>query len=234
MILINYNYQILMTWKRFLVDLTKIAASPTTYDRGKDWAHWDGKRWHFDCCRSIKAELWGFCFDKLRNHGGAVCGRGYPDYTTEEMIATCYDVSTDMRKDAIAPGELLWFKGHVGVYMGGGNVFECCPSKKGCAITSITYQRWEKHGKLPVIKYDDQPAPAPVDPVLEKGQFLELKDEPLYKSSTAKTAVRKYTGPAWLVDGKLFVNDRVRVTFDKKNVGNVSMTDGYITWRWAK
>lgn len=223
-----------MTRQRLQYQMTRIAASPTTYDRGKDWAHWDGKRWHFDCVRLIKAVLWDFDFEKDKNHGGAVYAAGYPDYTTEQMIDSCYDVSEDMDPEKIFPGEVLWFKGHVGVYMGFGNVVECAPSLRGVAITSIKYQPWKKHGKLPVIKYDDQPAPAPVDPVLEKGQFLELKNEPLYKSSTAKTAVRKYTGPAWLVDGKLFVNDRVRVTFDKKNVGNVSMTDGYIKWRWAK
>lgn len=220
-----------MSWKKLLVTLTKIAASPTTYDRGKQWAYWDGKRWHFDCCRLIKAVLWGFDFEKDKSHGGAVCGRGYPDYTTEQMINTCEAVSEDMKH--IEEGELLWFKGHVGIYIGGGNVIECAPSLHGVAVTSLSYQPWKKHGKLPVIQYDE-PEPAPVDPKLEKGQFLELVNEPLYKSSTGKTPVREYTGPAWLVDGKLFANDRVRVTFDKNNIGRIYMTDGYITWRWAK
>lgn len=232
MILINYNYQILMTWKKFLVDLTKIAASPTTYDRGKGWAHWDGKRWHFDCCRSVKAELWGFDFDKLKNHGGAVCGRGYPDYTTEEMIATCYDVSTDMRKEAIAPGELLWFRGHVGVYMGGGNVFECCPSKKGCAITALTYQRWKKHGKLPVIEYEKQPTPAPAPaPVLQPGEAVKLTNEPLYRSSTRKEPSNHVTGTYWLTDGKL-IKGRVRICDDPEDVGDINHVIGWIDWRW--
>ena len=218
-----------MNWKRFLVDLTKIAAAPTTYDRGKDWAHWDGKKWHFDCCRSVKSELWGFDFDKLKNHGGAVCGRGYPDYTTEEMIATCYDVSEDMTN--IVPGELLWFRGHVGVYMGGGNVFECAPSLKGCAITRLSYQHWVKHGKLPVIQYDEQPEPAPV-PELKPGAAVQLTNEPLYASSTRKTPSNHVTGTYYLIDGKLFANNRVRIGDEPDDAGHVNMTIGYIDWRW--
>ena len=215
--------------------LMKLAAAPTKYDnKTSRWAAWVNGRWLMDCCRSVKSILWGFDFDKKARHGGAVCGKGYPDLTTEGMIEHCVKVSNDMRASAITPGELLWMKNHVGVYLGDGNVFECAPSLNGCAVTRLNYQAWKAHGFIQEIDYGEEPAPAPVDPVLEKGQFLELKDEPLYKSSTAKTAVRKYTGPAWLVDGKLFANDRVRVTFDKKNVGNVSGTDGYITWRWKK
>ena len=223
-----------MSWKQLLVTLTKIAASPTTYDRGKQWAYWDGKKWHFDCCRLIKAVLWGFDFEKDKSHGGAVCGQGYPDYTTEQMIDHCLKVSNVIRKDAIHPGELLWFRGHVGIYIGNGSVIECAPSLKGVAVTSLSYQPWKLHGFLDVIDYGEEPMPAPVDYELKKGEKLYLKDEPLYKSSTAKKPVRQYNGFAWLVDGKLFANDRVRVTFSEKNVGNVSMTDGYITWRWGK
>ena len=224
-----------MTWKALLVLLMKMAASPTTYDRGKDWAHWDGKRWHFDCCRSIKAALWGFDFNKLENHGGARCGRGYPDYTTEEMIATCTDVSTDMRAEAIAPGELLWFRGHVGAYLGGGNVFECTPSMRGCAITTLSYQKWEKHGKLPVIAYEapaPSPAPAPAPaPVLKKGEAVALTNEPLYASSTRKEPSNHVTGTYYLTDGKL-IRGRVRICKRPEDIGQIEKVTGWIDWRW--
>lgn len=229
MILTNYEYEKIMTWKRLLVDLTKIAASPTTYDRGKDWAHWDGKRWHFDCCRSIKAELWGFDFDKLKNHGGAIVGRGYPDYTTEEMIATCTDVSTDMRAEAIVPGELLWFKGHVGVYMGGGNVFECAPSTKGCAITTLSYQPWKKHGKLPVIRYDEEPTPAPVPEEPYAGEQLNLNHTPLYASSSRKEPSTYVSGRYYVSDGKL-IRGRIRICTQPEYCGNINKVTGWINW----
>lgn len=224
-----------MTKQKLLMTLMKLAAVPTRYDnKTSHWAAWENGAWLMDCCRSIKAVLWGFDFNKKARHGGAVCGKGYPDYTTEEMIDHCENVSSDMKKDKIKPGELLWFKKHVGVYLGDGNVFECAPSVKGCAITTLSYQPWKLHGFIKEIDYGEEPAPAPVDPELVAGQILALKKEPLYKSSTAKTPVREYTGVAWLVDGKLFANNRVRVTFSKENVGKVSYTDGYITWRWAK
>lgn len=231
MILKNYNYQLLMTWKRFLVELTKLAASPTTYDRGKAWAHWDGRKWHFDCNRSVKSILWGFCWDKNANHGGAVCGRGYPDYTTEDMIDTCIDVSTDMRAEAIEPGELLWFRGHVGVYMGGGNVFECAPSTKGCAVTTLSYQPWKKHGKLPVIEYDTPaPAPAPA-PVLKAGEAIALTNEPLYASSTRTEPSNHVTGTYYLTDGKL-IRGRVRICKRPEDVGKIEKVTGWIDWRY--
>ena len=216
-----------MHWKRLLVTLTKIAASPTTYDRGSNWANWDGKRWHFDCCRLIKSVLWGFDFQKDKPHGGAIWKNGYPDYTTEQMINTCDDVSEDMK--TVEPGELLWFRGHVGVYIGGGNVVECAPSLRGVAVTSLGYQPWKKHGKLPVIQYDE-PAPAP-KPVLAPGEAVELTNEPLYASSTRKTPSNHVTGTYYLIDGKLF-KGRVRIGDEPEDAGNVNCTIGYIDWRW--
>lgn len=218
----------IMTWKRFLYQLTRIAASPTTYDRGKDWANWDGKRWHFCCVRLVKSVLWGFDFEKDKPHGGAVYKRGYPDCTTEQMINTCDDVSEDMSK--IEPGELLWFPGHVGVYIGNGNVVECAPSLRGVAVTSITYQRWRKHGKLPVIEYDEAPAPAP-KPVRKAGEAVQLTKEPLYASSTRKEPSNHVTGVYYLTDGKL-IKGRVRICDDPEDVGDVSHTIGWIDWRW--
>lgn len=218
-----------MTWKRLVYQLTRIAASPTTYDRGKNWANWDGRRWHFDCVRLVKAVLWGFDFAKDEPHGGAVCGRGYPDYTTEQMIASC----TDVRNDPLnaEPGELLWFKGHVGICIGFGNVVECAPSLKGVAVTNIKYQRWEKRGKLPVIQYDTEPAPAPIKPVRKEGEAIELKDEPLYRSSTRTEPSNHVTGTYYLIDGKL-IKGRVRIGDEVDDVGNVNRTIGYIDWRW--
>ena len=217
-----------MSWKKLLYQLTKIAASPTTYDRGKDWAHWDGKRWHFDCCRLIKSVLWGFDFQKDKNHGGAVYKAGYPDYTTEQMITACDRVSEDMK--TIEPGELLWFRGHVGIYIGNGNVVECAPSLRGVAVTSINYQPWKKHGFIREVEYE-APEPAP-KPVRVEGEAISLVNEPLYASSTRKTPSNHVTGTYYLIDGKLFANNRVRIGDEPDDAGHVNMTIGYIDWRW--
>lgn len=219
----------IMTWKRFVYQLSRIAASPTTYDNGKNWANWDGKRWHFDCVRLVKAVLWGFDFEKDKSHGGAVYRRGYPDYTTEQMIEHCADVKDDPVN--AEPGEILWFKGHVGVCIGFGNVVECTPSLHGVAVTSVRYQSWKKRGKLPVIEYDTpSPAPAP-KPVRREGEAVELNKEPLYRSSTRTEPANHVTGTYYLVDGKL-INGRVRICNKPEDVGIVNRTIGYIDWRW--
>lgn len=218
-----------MTWKKLLVTLTKIAASPTKYDRGRDWANWDGRHWHFDCCRLVKSVLWGFDFQKDKAHGGAVYKNGYPDYTTEQMIAHCCDVKDDPKN--AEPGELLWMRGHVGIAIGGGSVIECAPSLHGVAVTSINYQPWKKRGRIREIEYEaPQPAPAP-KPVLQPGEALSLVNEPLYRSSTRKEPANHVTGTYWLTDGKL-IRGRVRICDDPEDVGDINHVIGWIEWRW--
>lgn len=78
------------------------------------------------------------------------------------MITKCSGVSTNFSK--IVPGEAVWMKGHIGVYIGGGKVIECSPAFKNCvqvtaclnigAISGMNGRRWTKHGKLPYITYD--------------------------------------------------------------------------------
>ena len=210
----------------------KLAESPTKYDnRTSRWASWVLGHWLMDCCRSIKAILWGFCFAKLEEHGGAVCGRGYPDLTTEGMIAHCEKVSTDMRPEAITPGELLHMKNHVGLYLGNSEVFECAPSVRGCAITSLTYQKWTEHGFIAEVDYEEPaPAPAPV-PQLRPGEPLDLKNEPLYASSSREKPSNHVTGRYYLTDGK-FIRGRVRICSKPADVGNINRVTGWIDWRY--
>lgn len=217
---------------------TKAAAEPTRYDnKTSQWAKWVRGAWNFDCCRSIKSFLWGFCFNKEASHGGAIWKHGYPDYTCKEMIDHCEKVSTVIKKDVITPGELLYTSkpsDHVGLYLGNGNVFECAPSLKGCAITDLSYQRWEKHGRIAEVDYGDTPAPAPTpDPELKAGELLFLRNEPLYASSSRKEASCCINGEVFLTDGKL-VRGRVRVCRSKEDVGKIDKVLGWIDWRWKK
>ena len=209
----------------------KLAASPTRYDnRTSRWASWVGGRWLMDCCRSIKAILWGFCFAKLKEHGGARCGRGYPDYTTEQMIAHCERVSADMTK--ITPGELLHFKNHVGLYLGDGEVFECAPSLKGCAITRLSYQPWTSHGFIKEIDYSDQLQPEPTPaPTTEPyaGEQLNLNHVALYASSTRTEPATYVSGRYFVSDGKI-IKGRIRICTQPEYCGNINKVVGWINW----
>lgn len=108
----------------------------------------------FDCVCFIKGLLWGWDGTLSATNGGAVYGsNGVSDVNADGMINICTEVSTDFSEIEI--GEVVWTNGHVGLYIGDGQVVECTPSWKNCVqITGITgYQNWIKHGKLPYVKY---------------------------------------------------------------------------------
>lgn len=114
----------------------------------------------FDCVGLIKAVLWGWTGEANKNYGGATyASNNVPDINADTMISKCSGVSTNF--STIQVGEVVWMKGHIGVYIGNGLAVECTPSwKNGVQITSCNctksgYNRrnWTKHGKLPYVKY---------------------------------------------------------------------------------
>ena len=155
-----------MTSTKFIEKLKEIASLPTTYYSvsGGAWAKWNGKSWNFDCVILIKAILWGWNGNKNHAHGGANYGsNGVYDDNTEGLIARCKNVSTDFSN--ITPGEVLWMQGHVGVYIGNGQVIECTAGWERKVLYSQVDSKgrrtrngsqiysWQKHGKLPYIEY---------------------------------------------------------------------------------
>lgn len=141
----------------------------------------------FDCVCLIKGLLWDWNGGGDKIYGGATYAtNGVPDIAADQMIAVCKDVSTDFSKIQI--GEVVWMKGHVGVYIGDGLAVECTPAWDNCVqITAVhnigkksgyNGRKWTKHGKLPYVTYDASAEPAvttsKVDavtslPVLKKG-----------------------------------------------------------------
>ena len=128
--------------------------------------------WAFDCCGLIKAIIWGW--DAVENsvYGGATYkSNGLPDLGAgsgkSDLISYCQDVSDDFSK--IAPGEMLWNDGHVGIYIGDGYAIECTTAWTGnvqkSTVTNIKKaatgehgRKWTKHGKLPWVEYEKAPA----------------------------------------------------------------------------
>lgn len=110
-----------------------------------------GKTYYgFDCVNLIKAILWGWSNGKQ----GVYKSNTVQDTNANGFIKLCEDVSTDMSN--IKPMELIWFDGHVGLYLGNGKCIECAPSLNKVAITNMSYQgKWCKHGKLPWINYTE-------------------------------------------------------------------------------
>ncbi len=118
---------------------------------------------YFDCVGLLKAVLWGWEGDSSMSRGGAVyASNGVPDISADQMITKCSGISTDFSK--IEVGELLWCKGHVGIYIGDGLGVECTPKwDNGVQITAVgnigkksgyNTRTWTKHGKLPYVTYN--------------------------------------------------------------------------------
>ncbi len=124
----------------------------------------DEETFAFDCVCMVKALLWGWHGDPAKVYGGAAYGSNeVPDVNEGRMIELCRQVSTDFYR--VEPGEMLWMKGHMGIYVGDGLAVECTPAwKDGVQITAVHNmgkkdgykgRTWTKHGKLPWIRYSD-------------------------------------------------------------------------------
>lgn len=117
----------------------------------------------FDCCNLIKGILWGWSGSASKVYGGATyASNGVPDLSADGMIQKCKNVTTDFSN--IIPGEAVWCKGHIGVYVGDGLAIECTPAwKNRVQITAVrniqakdgyNNRTWTKHGIMPWVEYD--------------------------------------------------------------------------------
>lgn len=138
----------------------------------------------FDCVNLIKGILWGWNGNAKKTYGGATYApKKVEDTNADGMIKLCSDVSTDFSD--IIPGEAVWVKGHIGVYIGDGLVVEATPAWKNrvqitaCNTPKSGYntRKWTKHGKLPYIDYDTNEAPK--KPAVSKVDAAQKKDSSL-------------------------------------------------------
>lgn len=63
---------------------------------------------------------------------------------------------------------------------------------------------------------------------IKAGQKVKLKKAKLFVSSTAKTTTARKTGTFYAWDNKV-INNRVRITTSKANVGKANMVTGYVS-----
>ena len=157
-----------MKLTEFINKLELAYKEPNYYLKG-GWGKWNGSKWGWDCVCLIKGILWGWDDNKNKPRGGgAVYGsNGVPDIGTEQIIKVCNNVSTDFSNIKI--GELVWMKGHVGIYVGEGHVIEAtCGWNKDKVVKSdiakdgtsslngVKRLKWQKHGFLPYVDYGEE------------------------------------------------------------------------------
>lgn len=120
--------------------------------------------WGFDCVNLIKGILWGWNGDVTKEKGGAKYGaNGVPDTNADGFFNRCTQKSSDF--STIQPGEAVWLKGHIGVYIGNNLVVECTPSfsnevlisglKNVASSDKYPNRTWTKHGFIPWLDYSN-------------------------------------------------------------------------------
>lgn len=138
----------------------------------------------FDCCGLVKGILNSWNAVATSVYGGGVYSSVVPDIGTEALIKVCNDVSSDFTK--ITPGELLWIKGHVGVYVGDGYAIECTSAwdakVQKTVVTNIKAagtehgRKWTKHGKLPYVDYKSTEYKVEIGPYVNLSDAQKIRD----------------------------------------------------------
>ena len=111
-------------------------------------AHWLGGR-TTDCVGLIKGYSWlspeTMTID-YSTHGMPDIGANQMYYTARESgpISTMPDI----------PGLAVWHEGHIGVYIGGGQVIEAMGTKNGVVKTELAKRNWTHWLKIPYINYN--------------------------------------------------------------------------------
>ena len=114
-----------------------------------------------DCVGLIKGYLWcnDFC-DATPNYNPA------QDLSANGMLNAC-KTKGEISAMPEVPGVLVFYKGHVGVYIGGGEVIEARGRRYGVVKTKRTERPWKSWGYCPFITYEQVVSVAL--PVLRKG-----------------------------------------------------------------
>lgn len=147
----------------------------------------------FDCCGfAYKAIPWGWTGDYSKMYGGCtfpVASDPLRALDTMNVASICSEpLSSDFTK--ILPGEVLYMKGHVAIYIGEGKAIECTSKWTHNVLISqvsninsglnMKYKRkWTSHGKLQIIDYTGAVDHLPNDVITHPA------DEPVYTIARA-------------------------------------------------
>lgn len=121
---------------------------PQYYKSWNDFPNQYGKRVH-DCVGLIKGYLW------------SDTATAKPVYNSKQDVSANGMLSVCKEKGKIStmpdvPGVLVFMNGHVGVYIGNGEVIEARGHEYGVVKTKLKSRPWVNWGKCPWITYQDE------------------------------------------------------------------------------
>lgn len=108
-----------------------------------------GQKVH-DCVGLIKGYMWCSSEDDTNPK---YCSNGFSDVSADSLYAKCRMKSTIMATMPDTKGIAVFMKGHVGVYVGDGEVIEARGHAYGVVKTKLKERRWQKWAYLDGILY---------------------------------------------------------------------------------
>ncbi len=139
----------------------------------------------FDCVCLFKSIIWNFQGNPDKAYGGAVYDKS-TDYSVSQVMSTC--AIMDMDFDNIEAGELVFLgKGHMGIYIGNGEVIEATPaweckvqrtllpSRNTTNYEKLPVRKWDCHGKCAWIDYESSPYKMAYEKLSQKYGELEAE-----------------------------------------------------------
>jgi len=191
-------------WYRAEEDLLSRKAKqyPSHYSSGRMATykkHISEKRMVCDCVGLIK----GFFWTGNGAHVSRYKANGCPDVSANGMMALC-DETFSIRDMPDEPGLVVWMNGHIGVYVGGGDVIEARGFRYGVVRTRLTGRAWKKAGRLPgtMLCYDGSTV-SPT-PLLRKGS----QGEAVERMQALLIAWNVNALPVWGADGEFGAETR--------------------------
>lgn len=121
---------------------------PKYYKSWNDFPNQYGKRVH-DCVGLIKGYLWSDTPTSKPVYNSK------QDVSANGMLSVCKEKGKISAMPDI-PGVLVFMNGHVGVYIGNGEVIEARGHEYGVVKTKLKSRPWVNWGKCPWITYQDE------------------------------------------------------------------------------
>ena len=112
--------------------------------------HWLGGR-TADCVGLIKGYSW-YNTETAHTEIGA---NGMPDIGADTMYENASEKGTIDTIPEI-PGLAVWHEGHIGIYIGNGEVVQAANTYDGVIRTPLSYNRWTHWLKIPYISYIEE------------------------------------------------------------------------------
>ena len=119
-----------------------------SYYKAKDFEAQMGQRVH-DCIGLIKGYMWS---DNAEAKP-AYKGNGFNDYSADSFYVHCKRKGEGMGMMPDVPGISVFMKGHVGIYIGNGEVIEARGHAYGVVKTKLARRPWKRWAYIEEIQY---------------------------------------------------------------------------------